>query len=59
MLKSSILMLLMSSLLLTSGLNVTIDNTSPICGKPDETLFINYNNDLELLSHCHTINSSI
>ena len=59
MLKSNIIMLLMSSLLLTSGLNVTIDNTSPVCGKSDETLFVNYNNDLDLLKHCHTINSSI
>ena len=36
-----------------------IDNSTDVCGHYDETLFVNYDNDLELLSHCRIINTSI
>ena len=58
-----ILALIFSGCLLTGcaahDVNNSINTSSDICGRYDETLFVNYKDDLELLSHCRVINTSI
>ena len=60
-----ILALLFSGCLLSSvnvvahDVNNSLNTSSDICGRYDETLFINYKDDLEALSHCRVINTSI
>ncbi len=43
-----------------TSLNVTLNSSSPICGSnTKEVLFVNSKEDLELLRHCETFNSSL
>ena len=52
-------LLLSSNYVESHALNVSVDNSSDVCGRYDETLFVNNNDDLELLTHCRVINTSI